>query len=212
VSIPVTVLDYGIGNQLNVLRALEHCGASVKVLQQATPGDADAQRLVLPGVGAFGDGMAELRARGFDDLVRRFAQTGRPFLGICVGMQVMFQGSEELGEHEGLGLLAGRVRALPAVGVDGKAHRIPHIGWRPLEPTTTWENTILADVQPRERVYFVHSFAAEPEDKATRLAEVDYDGVRICAAVHRDNLFGCQFHPERSAETGLNVLRQFLKL
>jgi imidazole glycerol-phosphate synthase subunit HisH len=211
-SIPVTVLDYGIGNQLNVLRALEHCGASVKVVQKASAADVEAGRLVLPGVGAFGDGMAELRARGFDDLVKRFAQTGRPFLGICVGMQVMFDASEEMGEHDGLGLLSGRVRAVPATGAGGKPHRIPHIGWRPLVPSAPWEETILADVQPLDRVYFVHSFAADPAQAAVRLAHVDYDGVPICAAVHRDNLYGCQFHPERSAETGLSVLRRFLRL
>lgn len=211
-SVPVTVIDYGIGNQLNVLRALEHCGASVKVVRKASDGGLDAERLVLPGVGAFGDGMAELRARGFDQLVKRFAQTGRPFLGICVGMQVMFDASEEMGEHEGLGLLPGRVRAVPAVGADGKPHRIPHIGWRPLVPRAPWSGTILADVQPQERVYFVHSFAANPAQESARLADVDYDGVPICAAVHQDNLYGCQFHPERSAETGLNVLRSFLKL
>lgn len=211
-SLPVTVLDYGIGNQLNVLRALEHCGASVKVVQKASAADLEAPRLVLPGVGAFGDGMAELRARGFDELVKRFAQTGRPFLGICVGMQVMFDASEEMGEHEGLGLLAGRVRAVPAAGTDGKPHRIPHIGWRPLEPAAPWTGTILADVRPMERVYFVHSFAAEPAEDGVRLADVGYDGLSICAAVHRDNLYGCQFHPERSAGTGLNVLRRFLRL
>jgi glutamine amidotransferase len=211
-SVPVVVLDYGIGNQLNVLRALEHCGASVRVVDKASAGVEDAPRLVLPGVGAFGDAMVELRARGLDDLVRRYAQTGRPFLGICVGMQVMLDAGEEMGEHEGLGLIAGRVRAVPATGSDGTPHRIPHIGWRPLEPASPWENTLLADVQPQERVYFVHSFSAEPQDAAARLAEVDYDGVRICAAVQRDNLYGCQFHPERSAETGLNVLRRFLQL
>jgi glutamine amidotransferase len=211
-SIPVTVLDYGIGNQLNVLRALEHCGASVKVVQKASAADVEAGRLVLPGVGAFGDGMVELRARGFDDLVKRFAQTGKPFLGICVGMQVMFDAGEEMGEHAGLGLLPGRVRAVPAAGADGKPHRIPHIGWRPLEATTAWDGSILADVHPRERVYFVHSFAAQPARAGVQLAHADYDGIPICASVRQDNLHGCQFHPERSAETGLSVLRRFLKL
>lgn len=208
----VTVLDYGIGNLLNVLRALEHCGASVRVVDRASPGDLDAARLVLPGVGAFGDGMAELRARGFDDLVRRFADSGRPFLGICVGLQMMFDASEEMGEHAGLGLLPGRVRAVPATGADGQPHRIPHIGWRPLLPARSWDGTVLAEVQPRERVYFVHSFTAEPAREQDRLADVDYDGQRVCAAVQRDNLTGCQFHPERSAEAGLRMLRRFLEL
>ncbi|HWI81354.1 imidazole glycerol phosphate synthase subunit HisH [Ramlibacter sp.] len=211
-SVPVTVIDYGIGNQLNVLRALEHCGAAVRVVQRASAADLDAPRLVLPGVGAFGDAMAELRARGFDDLVRRFVQTGRPFLGICVGLQVLFERSEEMGRHEGLGLLRGEVRAVPATGVDGRPHRIPHIGWRPLVPAAPWDGTMLADAHAGDRVYFVHSFSAQPADPGVRLADVDYDGHAICAAVHRDNLHGCQFHPERSAGTGLAVLRRFLAL
>jgi imidazole glycerol-phosphate synthase subunit HisH len=211
-SIGVTVLDYGIGNQLNVLRALEHCGAAVKVVQTASASNIDAGRMVLPGVGAFGDAMAELRARGFDDLVRRFVQTGRPFLGICIGMQVMFEGSEELGQHRGLGLLSGHVRPVPATTGEGRPHRIPHIGWRPLEPAADWGRSILADIHPLDRVYFVHSFAAQPAQDGVRLADVRYDGHPICAAVHRDNLHGCQFHPERSAAAGLSVLKRFLAL
>jgi glutamine amidotransferase len=209
---PVTVIDYGIGNLLSVVRALEHCGASVRVVQRAAEADLQAHRLVLPGVGAFGDGMAELRQRGFDDLVRRFAETGRPFLGICVGMQMLFDSSEEMGDHQGLGLMAGKVRAVPNVGIDGTPHRLPHIGWRPLERAGAWEGSILTDLKPAERVYFVHSFAAQPEHDAVRLADALYDGQRVCAAVRRDNLYGCQFHPERSAEGGLDILRRFLAL
>jgi glutamine amidotransferase len=206
----VTVLDYGIGNLLNVVRALEHCGAAVHVADRATPQARDASRLVLPGVGAFGDGMAELKARGLDDLVRGFAATGRPFLGICVGMQMMFDASEEMGDHAGLGLLRGRVRPVPPEGEDGTPHRVPHIGWRPLVPARAWSGTILEDVPPGERAYFVHSFAAVPADEGVRLADVDYDGQRLCAAVHAGNLQGCQFHPERSAGAGLRMLRRFL--
>ncbi len=209
---PVSLIDYGIGNLLNTVRALEHCGASVTVLQKVEPGVIDASRLILPGVGAFGDGMRELRARGFDDLIQRFAATGRPFLGICVGMQVMFDASEEMGEHAGLGLIAGRVKAVPPTGTDGAPHRVPHIGWRPLQATRPWAGTLLADVAAGERAYFVHSFSAHPADEAARLADVDYDGRRICAAVQQGNLHGCQFHPERSAEAGLRMLRRFLAL
>lgn len=211
-SFSVTVLDYGIGNLLNVVRALTHAGAAVKVVHAATGSDAHADRLVLPGVGAFGNGMAELRKRGFDALVRRFADTGRPFLGICVGMQMMFDVSEEMGVHEGLGLVAGRVSALPATGADGRPHRIPHIGWRPLETAAPWGGSILAGLQPSERVYFVHSFSAKPTDDAVLLAQARYNGIPVCAAVRRDNLFGCQFHPERSAEPGLTILKRFLAL
>lgn len=211
-SIPVTVLDYGIGNLLNVLRALEHCGASIRLVDRASPELVDTPRLVLPGVGAFGDGMQELRARGFDELVKRFAQTGRPFLGICVGMQMMFDASEEMGVHEGLGLLPGRVVPVPATGEDGRPHRVPHIGWRPLEPASSWHGTILQEVPPRERAYFVHSFSAEPVNAEVRLADVHYDGRRLCASVHRNNLYGCQFHPERSGAAGLSMLKNFLAL
>ena len=211
-STPVTLIDYGIGNLLNMVRALEHCGATVRVIDRASAGDVDAERLILPGVGAFGDGMRELRARGFDDLVKRFADTGRPFLGICVGLQMMFDASEEMGEHAGLGLLAGRVQAVPPTGADGQPHRVPHIGWRPLQAAGEWQGTLLQDVTPGERVYFVHSVSAHPVDPAVRLADVDYDGRRLCAAVRQGNLVGCQFHPERSADAGLRMLRRFLTL
>jgi len=206
----VTVLDYGIGNLLNMLRALEHCGAAVRVVQQASAQALAAERLVLPGVGAFGDGMRELRERGFDDLVRRYADTGRPFLGVCVGLQMMFDAGEEMGEHQGLGLLRGRVKSVPPTDTQGRPHRIPHIGWRPLQPASAWPETIFRDVAPGERAYFVHSFAAVPDDPAVRLADVDYGGHAICAAVHADNLYGCQFHPERSAHAGLAILQRFL--
>lgn len=211
-SAAVTVLDYGIGNLLNVVRALEHCGAAVQVVDSATAAPAQSDRMVLPGVGAFGDGMVELRSRGFDDLVRRHAQTGRPFLGICVGMQVMFETGEEMGEHAGIGLLGGRVKAISPVGVDGQPHPIPHIGWRSLEPAQPWQGTVFSGVQPGARVYFVHSFSAAPANRADALANTFYDGVKICAAVHRENLYGCQFHPERSGDIGLGVLKKFVQL
>ena len=104
------------------------------------------------------------------------------------------------------------MRAVPATAVDGTPHRIPHIGWRPLEAARDWKDTILRDVAPGERAYFVHSFAAVPADEAVRLANVSYDGQRICAAVQRDNLYGCQFHPERSAHAGLGMLKRFREL
>ncbi len=217
--VPVTVLDYGIGNLLNVVRALTHCGADVQVLSQASGTAPVAGHMVLPGVGAFGDGMAELRQRGLDDLVRRHAAAERPFLGICVGMQMLFEASEEMGEYPGLGLLPGRVQPVPAQGADGRPHRIPHIGWRALQapghtPDTSaaaWQGSLLDGQRPEERVYFVHSYAPVPSDPAVRLADADYDGVPVCAVVRRGPLVGCQFHPERSAEPGLAMLRRFLQ-
>ncbi|MDO9403327.1 MAG: imidazole glycerol phosphate synthase subunit HisH [Polaromonas sp.] len=214
-STPVTVIDYGIGNLLNVVRALEHGGAAVTVVEQAAQVGVLPDRLVLPGVGAFADGMKELKARGFDDLVKRFAATERPFLGVCVGAQMLFDVGEEFGEHAGLGLIPGRVQSVPAVGADGKSHRIPHIGWSPLEVPQArggWSGTILSSVLPGEPMYFVHSFAPVPTNEAHRLADTWYDGIRVCAAVSSGSIYGCQFHPERSAGAGLAVLETFLAL
>lgn len=211
---PVTVIDYGIGNLLNVVRALQHEGGQVTVVDQATQVETLPERLVLPGVGAFADGMRELRGRGFDDLVRRFADSGRPFLGICVGAQMLFDSGEEFGEHAGLGLIPGRVQPVPAFDSSGARLRIPHIGWSRLERPAareSWAGTILSRTPAREPVYFVHSFAPVPAIEQHRLADTLYGGVRICAAVARDQIFGCQFHPERSGEQGLAVLSAFLQ-
>lgn len=208
---PVTVLDYGIGNLHNVVRALEHLGAAVTVVDQAAGVDPSAiDRLVLPGVGAFGDGMAELRARGFDDLVKRFVATERPFLGICVGMQMMFEGSTEQGDHDGLALLPGRVLPVPDRGADGQLHRVPHIGWRPLHAEQNWQGSPFADLAEGERMYFVHAYAPQPVQATDWLASTDYDGVKICAAARRGAAVGCQFHPERSGAAGLALLRRFV--
>ena len=215
----VTVLDYGIGNLLNVVRALEYCGATVRVAAQASELSEMPDRMVLPGVGAFGDAMHEMRLRGFDDLVKRYAATERPFLGICVGAQLLFDVGEEHSDghagRPGLGLIPGRVQPVPAVAQDGKCLRIPHIGWsglQPAESSASWDGTPLSGLTPGEPVYFVHSFAPVPAHEKHRLADTSYHGVRICAAVARDHIYGCQFHPERSAAAGLGILRQFLTL
>ena len=205
----VTVADYGVGNLLSVRRALEHCGADVEM--SSDPGALErAERLVLPGVGAFRDGMAGLRSHGFIEPLQHFAASGKPFLGICVGMQMMFDVGEEYGEHAGLGLLPGRVIAIPAAA----ERKIPHIGWAALErpsPGRDWAQTILAGVPAGgASVYFVHSFHAEPARAADVLAVCDYRGFAVTAAVSHGSLFGCQFHPEKSGATGLKIIQAFL--
>jgi glutamine amidotransferase len=212
---PVTVIDYGIGNLLNVVRALQHCGADVTVVDQASQVQGLPDRLVLPGVGAFADGMLELKARGFDDFVKRYSDAQRPFLGICVGAQMLFDVGEEFGDTPGLGLIPGRVQPVSAFGADGQRHRIPHIGWSALQrpaARANWDGSILARAQPGEPMYFVHSFAPVPTHEEHRLADTFYDGVRICAAVAKGPVYGCQFHPERSAAHGLSILSAFLAL
>jgi len=210
----VLVVDYGVGNLLSVCRAFEACGATVE-LNGSPERIAKAERLVVPGVGAFGDCMNELQRRGLVQPILDSVTTGNPVLGICVGMQMMMQVGEEFGEHAGLGIAAGRVRAIPGSTSDGTPHKIPHIGWNALlkpSPETVWDETILDGVVPGSTCYFVHSFTAEPTDDQVRLADCDYDGRRISAAVRVGNVYGTQFHPEKSGEVGLRILRNFLAL
>lgn len=213
----ITVIDYGASNLLNVVRALEHCGATVEVTDNA-PTVAAASKLVFPGVGAFGDCMQALHARGLVEPILAYVESQKPFLGICVGMQVMFDVGEEFGEHQGLGIIKGRVARIPDKGSDGKPHKIPHIGWSELAPATantSWQGTILqplSDSGKNHSAYFVHSYHGMPTQSEDCLAVADYDGIAICAAVKRGNAYGCQFHPEKSAETGLSILRHFVNI
>ncbi|MBX9845844.1 MAG: imidazole glycerol phosphate synthase subunit HisH [Xanthobacteraceae bacterium] len=209
----VLVVDYGVGNLLSVCRAFEACGATVELTGDIGRLNA-AERVVVPGVGAFGDCMNELNRRSLVKPILDFIASGRPLLGICVGMQMFMEIGEEFGEHGGLGLVPGRVRAIPSTAADGSRHKIPHIGWNALVKLagTGWSHTILDGVTPGSTVYFVHSFTANPEDERYRLADCDYNGRRISAALQVGNVFGTQFHPEKSGEVGLRILRNFLAL
>ncbi|HOY69308.1 MAG TPA: imidazole glycerol phosphate synthase subunit HisH [Methylotenera sp.] len=210
----ITLLDYGMGNLLNVARAFEHVGAEVKIAE--TPQDAvNADRLVVPGVGAFKDSIAEVRRRGFDDVIRQFISTERPFFGICVGMQMLFDVSEEFGTHKGLGILPGKVEKIPEKTTDGYSQKIPHIGWNSLikpDLIPSWRGTLLDRYEVEHpSVYFVHSFSAVPTIPSDRLADCVYGGHRICAAVQRNNIVAVQFHPERSGNLGLELIDSFAR-
>lgn len=212
--VDVTVIDYGVGNLLSVQRGLEHCGAKVTITS-----DHDAilssQRVVLPGVGAFGNAMLELNRLGLTQVIRRLAGMGTPLLGICLGMQLLSDESEEFGLTKGLGLIPGRVVPVPTRTVNGDAQKVPHIGWSALRHADTsrdWEATILREVTLGESVYFVHSFMAEPLDPAHRIADCVYGGRRIAAVTGRGNVVGCQFHPEKSGTVGLKILQAFCGL
>ncbi|MEL0097747.1 MAG: imidazole glycerol phosphate synthase subunit HisH [Planctomycetaceae bacterium] len=205
----VTIVDYGRGNLFSVSRAFEQTGAAV-VTTDDIGAIANAQRLVVPGVGAFGDAMAELSARKLVEPLQRFAITGRPMLGLCVGMQIFFESGEEFGKHPGLGLLPGRVIAI--AGQRDAPLKIPHIGWNRLVPSVSWNNTILSGLDKNAYCYFVHSFAAAPENFDDLLAQTRYGDILLTAAVQKGNLWGCQFHPEKSGPIGLKIISNFLDL
>ena len=210
----VLVVDYGVGNLLSVCRAFAACGAAVELTDQVAR-VAAAERVVLPGVGAFGDCIYELERRGLVRPILDFIASGRPLLGICVGMQMLMEVGEEFGEHRGLAVVPGRVRAIPATRADGRPHKIPHIGWNELikpSAATQWSGTILDGVPERSSCYFVHSFTAEPLAAGYRLADCDYHGRCVSAALRAGNVYGTQFHPEKSGDIGLRILRNFLNL
>lgn len=210
----VVVIDYGMGNLLSVRRGLEHCGATVTITADH---DAifSASRVVLPGVGAFKDGMAELCRDGLDDVVREVAAKDVPLLGICLGMQMLLDESEEFGITKGLGLIPGKVLSIPSFTIEGESQKIPHIGWDELilpQGRENWEDTLLSEIRSESAVYFVHSYMAVPNNPEHRIADCLYGGVRIPAVIGRNNIYGCQFHPEKSGEVGLKVLHRFLSL
>lgn len=212
--VDVTVIDYGVGNLLSVQRGLEHCGAKVTITSDHET-ILSSPRVVLPGVGAFGNAMEELNRLGLTQVIRRLAEMGTPLLGICLGMQLLSDESEEFGLTKGLGLIPGQVIPVPARTVKGDAQKIPHIGWSALRQTDTsqgWKATILRNLTPGESVYFVHSFMAEPRDSAHRIADCLYGGHRVAAVIGRGNIIGCQFHLEKSGEVGLKILQAFCGL
>lgn len=210
----VTIVDYGMGNLLSVAKALEHCGADVRVSNKYDH-VRNADLLILPGVGAFANAMLELKRQNLDTAIKEFALTERPFLGICLGMQLMFERSEEFGSHPGIGLLPGSVVAVERTDAEGNQHKIPHIGWAAISPPVThnrWHDSILKNTADNAEFYFVHSFTAVPAVTDHRLADTYYGGRLISATVKSGNLYGCQFHPEKSGKEGLKIIKSFLTL
>lgn len=198
----IALIDCGIGNLRSVQKALETVGADV---QLTTSPDVilAAEKVTLPGVGAFGDGMVGMRERNLIEPVKAVIARGTPFLGICVGMQLLFESSSEMGEHPGLGTLPGTVRRFEAADI-----KIPQTGWNQILPQT--ESKLLYDVQPGDYAYFNHSYYCAPDLESDVLATTDYGG-EYASIVGRDNLYGVQFHPEKSQHVGLQILRNFVE-
>jgi imidazole glycerol-phosphate synthase subunit HisH len=210
----ITIVDYGLGNLENVKRAIRvlggeaHCTNNAKEIKEA-------QKLILPGVGAFGVGMENLKANDLAGAVRSFAFTGKPLLGICLGMQLLFTKSEELGSQQGLNLIEGEVIYFNNINSFDLANKIPHVGWNELTSpgesvSDIKENTILKGFPERSSVYFVHSLVVVPADPLFSMAETNYGDLNFCSVVKKDNITGCQFHPEMSGNAGLLILKNFL--
>lgn len=196
----IGIIDYGIGNLHSVKNALDYlkcdCIISDNIIKLKK-----CDKIILPGVGAFGDGMMLLKKSGLDLFVKDFSKSGKPVLGICLGMQLLFEKSFEKGEHEGLGLIEGFVDKINAENL-----KIPHMGWNSLHITNN--NIITKDLCENDYVYFVHSFMANTEEKFIN-AYTDYK-IKIPAIVSKNNVYGCQFHPEKSDMVGMKILRNFI--
>ena len=200
----IILIDAGTGNLRSVQKALENAGA--RVTRSDDPQAVlSARKVVLPGVGAFGDFMSGLRARGLQDAIAQVAARGVPLLGICVGMQALFEVGEEMGEHAGLGLLPGRVERL----AESPSVKIPHTGWNQVRVQK--EAPLFDGIRSGAYVYFNHSYFCRPSDASVVVATTDY-GVEFACAVQRGNVFGVQFHPEKSQAVGLQLLKNFLEV
>jgi glutamine amidotransferase len=219
----VTIINYGLSNLLSISRATLNLG--YEPIVTSDPDDvARADILILPGVGAFKDGMDGLSRLGLVGPILKKADSGCPILAICLGMQMLFDESDEFGIHKGLGLVSGRVERIPDSNVRNERQRVPHVSWNGLYPPdvasgvcseygeSSFDSTLLRDTKPGDEAYFIHSFEAKPVDDKHVAAVTYYGGRRICAVANNGNVFGTQFHPEKSGTVGLNMLKNFLSL
>jgi glutamine amidotransferase len=198
----ITIIDYGAGNLRSVVNAVGRLGYEANVT--ADPAQVlKARAVILPGVGAAADTMANLREQGLDEPIRRVIAEGKPFLGVCIGMQVLFSDTEEGGSHQCLGIIPGTVRRFPA------GLKVPHMGWNQLRQKIA--HPVFEGIADGADFYFVHSYYVEPEDRALIAGETDY-GLPFCSVVARDNLVATQFHPEKSGEVGLKVYDNFIRM
>lgn len=206
----ITIVDYGVGNLRSLIRAFELFGANVLISEDPkTLVDSDA--IVLPGDGAFNSGMRGLRVRNLTQAVKDFAKSGKPILGICLGAQILLSFGFEFGKFSGLDLMKGKVIRFPKLKDNEK---IPQIGWNSIfaQNDKNWKNTILENVKSGSNVYFIHSYIIKPSNKYDILALSTYGEYEFCSVIFRNNIYGCQFHPEKSGDVGLLIINNFLKV
>lgn len=200
----IAIIDYDAGNVKSVEKALEYLGEEA-VLTREPEVLLEAEKVILPGVGAFGDAMEKLHGYGLVDVIHKIVEKGTPFLGICLGLQLLFESSEESPGVDGLGILKGKIVRIP----DGEGLKVPHIGWNSLSYPN--KGRLYKGIEENSYVYFVHSYYLQAKEPEIVVAETEY-GVQIQASVEKGNVFACQFHPEKSSGVGLTILKNFIEL
>ncbi|MFA4905580.1 MAG: imidazole glycerol phosphate synthase subunit HisH [Candidatus Margulisiibacteriota bacterium] len=210
----VSIIDYGMGNLFSVQKACEYVGLEANVtFDQKDILKSDA--VILPGVGAFGDAMSNLNKLGLVLALKDLARSGKPFFGICLGMQLLMSESEEFGSHQGLNIFPGRVVRFPERDLNGSKIKVPEVGWneiRMADQVGAWDDSLLRGVASGEFMYFVHSFYVVPESKDAVLSVSTYEGIEYCSGISAGNVFACQYHPERSGQRGVHIYRNFAKM
>jgi glutamine amidotransferase len=207
----IAVIDYEIGNIRSILNALEKLGVPAKLTRDE--GEImSSSGVILPGVGAFNHGMSKLDEHGLVGVLSEYAVSGKPLMGICLGMQMLFESSKEFGDTKGLGFVSGHVVELETF--NERYEKLPHVSWNELsEPSLgRWKGSILEDIEPQTDMYFVHSFIVKPTEASNILSTTTYSGNEFCSAVKKGSIYGCQFHPEKSATEGLNIIKKFVEL
>lgn len=209
----IAIIDFGMGNLFSVQKACEHVGLYSLITHQCSDVE-EADGVILPGVGAFGDAMKNLKANNLVHTIKNFISSGRPFLGICLGMQLLMDESEEFGVHKGLGIIPGRVIRFPLHDLAWKRTKVPQVGWNKIfysrkANMNQWGNTPLQYIENGEYTYFVHSYYVEPSDDAVILSKTVYGDTEYCSSLLWYNVFAAQFHPEKSAAAGLQIYKNW---
>ena len=206
----IAVVDYDLGNVRSILSAFDNKGAQVQLTNDRNE-ILESDGVVLPGVGAFKHGMESLEKYGLVEIIKEYIDTGKPFMGICLGMQMLFNESEEYGHTKGLSLISGKVVKLPKKNICNE--KLPHVSWNEIKGNVdNWPNTILEGIRNSSDMYFVHSFVAQPTDEGHILSTTEYSDWNFCSTVKKDNIYGCQFHPEKSGKVGLEIINNFMRI
>ena len=205
----VVIIDYSLGNTFSVQQALAYFDIEAELTDDKQKVE-NAEAIILPGVGAFGEAMKNLQSKELINPIKSFVEKGKPFLGICLGMQLLFDKSEEFGSTEGLGIISGTIKKF---NFENKKVHVPQMGWNNIQEPVSgkWKNTALSGIKNNEFMYFVHSFYAAPDKHENILCETEYAGLKYCSAVIHKNVFATQFHPEKSASEGLKIYKSWIE-